>query len=612
MADNSFRTYRRDAAPQGGQQADDPLAELARLIGQGEPVHGAQVHGAPVHDAPVNDAGHVPRGYEQPSSAADAQWANDPRYALQPQARQSAPQAQQDTQYDAQYDPQYDAPQAQYDPRAAYDPNQYDERAQYDAGQQNDPRQGYDQSGYDPRQPADQYPPYRAAPPSYAEYDQPAADPYAPPAPPYGNDPRGYEPRHDDAHDSIQELPAFLPRGRDDRYGYAADGEGDDAQHQQGEDDEQAYALEDYEGEEEEAPPRKRRAVALISALLGLAVLGTAGAFGYRAMFGGSMLPSLPPIIKADNSPNKIVPADSANAQAAGNGASAPDKLVSREERPVDVPAPGNAPRVVSTIPVPAPTPNSGLQSSMAAAFPGANMNAQNISGAAPAGPGAAGGPLALGPTAAAPVYGGPTPGVPSSDNIGVSMPMAGSSNAKKIHTVAIHTGQDSTQDSADAAQAAASATAPVAAPVAAPPSRAPSHPARPVAAAPQAAAPQGSNAPLSIVPSQADTAPTPRTRTAMTHPAADAAPAPSAGGGYSVQVSSQRSEAEAQAAYHGLQAKYPAQLGGHTPSVRQVNLGDKGVYYRTLVGPFASMEQAAQMCSSLKAAGGSCIVQRN
>ncbi len=84
------------------------------------------------------------------------------------------------------------------------------------------------------------------------------------------------------------------------------------------------------------------------------------------------------------------------------------------------------------------------------------------------------------------------------------------------------------------------------------------------------------------------------------------------AGGGYAVQVTSQRSEAEAQSAFRALQAKYPGQLGGHRPIVRRADLGAKGVYYRALVGPFASAEQAAETCSSLKAAGGTCIVQRN
>ncbi len=82
----------------------------------------------------------------------------------------------------------------------------------------------------------------------------------------------------------------------------------------------------------------------------------SAGAFAYRSMFGGSMLPTLPPIIKASDGPNKIVPNTSkaspdsqANATTPGAG----EKLVSREEQPVDIDEPSKAPpRVVSTIPV--------------------------------------------------------------------------------------------------------------------------------------------------------------------------------------------------------------------------------------------------------------------
>ena len=79
---------------------------------------------------------------------------------------------------------------------------------------------------------------------------------------------------------------------------------------------------------------------------------------------------------------------------------------------------------------------------------------------------------------------------------------------------------------------------------------------------------------PLSIVPGgeSAPQAPPPRTRTATAHtggpmplsssPAAE--PAPARGGGYAVQVSSQRSEAEAQTAFRSLQAKFPRELGSH------------------------------------------------
>jgi len=138
-------------------------------------------------------------------------------------------------------------------------------------------------------------------------------------------------------------------------------------------------------------------------------------------------------------------------------------------------------------------------------------------------------------------------------------------------------------------------------------------------APAPPRPAQAGANAPLEIVPPQGD-APPPapaHSRTALARPtalapAATSEPAAAAGSGYAVQVTSQRSEAEAQSAFRALAAKYPDQLGGHSPIVRRADLGSKGVYYRALVGPYASAEQAAGVCSSLKAAGGTCIVQKN
>jgi cell division septation protein DedD len=92
---------------------------------------------------------------------------------------------------------------------------------------------------------------------------------------------------------------------------------------------------------------------------------------------------------------------------------------------------------------------------------------------------------------------------------------------------------------------------------------------------------------------------------------AAPAAPV-ATGGAYAVQVSSQRSEQEAQSSFRDLQAKYPNQLGGRTPIIRRADLGAKGIFFRAMVGPFASADQASELCSNLKAAGGSCIVQKN
>jgi hypothetical protein len=116
-------------------------------------------------------------------------------------------------------------------------------------------------------------------------------------------------------------------------------------------------------------------------------------------------------------------------------------------------------------------------------------------------------------------------------------------------------------------------------------------------------------NAPLSLSPQGSQSAPEPQTRVASTAPAQ---PAASGGGSFVVQVSSQRSEADAQASYRALQGKFPSVLGSRAPLIKRADLGDKGVYYRAMVGPFASSEEAAQVCGNLKTAGGQCVVQKN
>jgi hypothetical protein len=82
--------------------------------------------------------------------------------------------------------------------------------------------------------------------------------------------------------------------------------------------------------------------------------------------------------------------------------------------------------------------------------------------------------------------------------------------------------------------------------------------------------------------------------------------------GPYVVQVASQRTEEDARASFAALQAKYPAVLGSRQPVVQRVELEGRGVYYRAHVGPFPTAEEAGAICSSLKEAGGQCIVQRH
>ena len=71
-------------------------------------------------------------------------------------------------------------------------------------------------------------------------------------------------------------------------------------------------------------------------------------------------------------------------------------------------------------------------------------------------------------------------------------------------------------------------------------------------------------------------------------------------------------SEADAQASFRALQSKYAGILGSRSAAIRRADLGDKGVFYRAMVGPFGSTEEATQFCLNLKSAGGQCVVQRN
>ena len=80
----------------------------------------------------------------------------------------------------------------------------------------------------------------------------------------------------------------------------------------------------------------------------------------------------------------------------------------------------------------------------------------------------------------------------------------------------------------------------------------------------------------------------------------------------YVVQIALQRSKVDAQASVRQLKAKFPSELGSQEATVRRADLGPKGVYYRALVGPFGSADDADRFCSKLKAAGGQCTVQKD
>jgi hypothetical protein len=119
------------------------------------------------------------------------------------------------------------------------------------------------------------------------------------------------------------------------------------------EQDDRDPAEEEYE-HDSRAP--RRSGTILILAVLGLAVLGTAGAFGYKAMFGNSMVSGFVPLIKPDDKPIKIQPSQDKQAgkpsqsETADKGAG--ERLVDHQEQPIDVQSANPpVPRVVNTIP---------------------------------------------------------------------------------------------------------------------------------------------------------------------------------------------------------------------------------------------------------------------
>jgi len=73
---------------------------------------------------------------------------------------------------------------------------------------------------------------------------------------------------------------------------------------------------------------------------------------------------------------------------------------------------------------------------------------------------------------------------------------------------------------------------------------------------------------------------------------------------GYVAVLSSQKSRMDALKVFANLQEKYGDVLSSRTPDVQVANLGEKGVWYRLLVGPPGSRDAAASLCTQLKAAG--------
>jgi len=512
MADDTHsRGYRNDPYGRDGTgasgQSTDPLTELARLIGQSDPF--------------ATGGGRDRRPDARPSEPPASQaWPGEesanPHHYQDQHAPAHDPRAPAYDGHGGTSEPQHHADDG-YAARETYPADGGHASEPYDQGH----GRGYgDQQFHDDRS----YQAGQHAAPAAAAYDAPFRD-------------------HGDRQGQGYEAPYFGAN-----------------EHGPGQDDE-FY--------EDEPAPRRRGGLITVAALVGLAVIGSAGAFAYRTVFTGPG--GAPPVIRSDGGPNKIVPAT----QNADSGTSKQiydrmvdrgqnERVVSREEQPISIPLdPARNPRVAA--------PASG-----APALPGGPPQTADTSALAPA--------------------------------------QAGAGEPKKIRTVTIKADQPG--EPARPATPSRSAAPPAAPAQRAP---APASPNAPLSLAPQDLASAAAPPPQAVRPSPAApppqaVRPSPPPQVARTSPPPPRPPAASethAGGGYFVQLTAQKTEEEAQSSFRGIQAKYASVLSGRQPVIRRKDLGSRGVFYGAQVGPF-SREDAAQLCDSLKSAGASCMVQRN
>jgi hypothetical protein len=331
-----------------------------------------------------------------------------------------------------------------------------------------------------------------------------------------------YDPRYDDPRYASEAYQgAYAADGsQNPDYGYDPNAYYDDGQPPEG------------DGYEQPVPEKRRGGMMTILAVVALAVFGTGAVFAYRAWTGPAKTGE-PPVIKAEQGPAKIVPAQSGDALASKQVYDRPsdkggERIVAREEQPADV-------RTATGRPV-TPGVVGGASGSVLPPLPGQSPQA----------------------------------------NAGAS------GEPKKVKTMAIRPDQPVATPS------------PPAPTTSLPPSR---------VAPPQGAVPVQTTP---VTPSRTAQAAVPSPQVAAR------APETAESGGYLVQVTSQRTEADAQASYRTLQSQHPTVLGNRRPIIKRTDLGEKGIFFRAHVGPFQTAEEAGAMCSSLKEAGVRCLVQRN
>ncbi len=353
------------------------------------------------------------------------------------------------------------------------------------------------------------------------------------------------------------------------------------------------YAAQTYDPAYDEAPvpedmaPRGRRfgkgaVTAAVLVAIGLGGVGAAAL--WRG--GGKTAGGEPPVIKADSGPSKVAPQNPGGTEIPDqnkqiyerNASSKPAdaKVVNREEQPIDVQA---ATRATARVIPPGGSAIAGTETATAAVPPnptaalGEPKKVRTIS-IRPDGT-VVGSPPAPGATAAAPAA--PRITTASAPPIPASTPAA----------------------STPASTSSTTSNAPIVR------QQAPK-PAAPARAVPAETAADG---PLNVAPQAAPARPKPQERVAAAAPAAEKPAAPSSGN-FTVQLGAPGSEEEARSSFASLQRRYPDELGDQRPIIRKAEVGGKSVY-RLRVGSL-SREEAVDLCNKLKGRGGQCFIATN
>ncbi len=81
--------------------------------------------------------------------------------------------------------------------------------------------------------------------------------------------------------------------------------------------------------------------------------------------------------------------------------------------------------------------------------------------------------------------------------------------------------------------------------------------------------------------------------------------------GGFLVQLAALRAEDGARPAWARLQKAHPALLGDRELTIQEVDLGDRGIFFRVQAGFFTDRAGARGLCSALKTRGQDCLVAK-